>query len=144
WESFLTLRGLKTLGIRMEKHCKNAREIAEYLNKHEKIEKVYHPSLSSHPQFSLAKEQMNDTGGIVSFEVCGNVENCKKFMKSLNTIIISFSLGAPETLIQHPASMTHSSIPEKKLVSFGISNNLIRLSLGLEDSKDIINDLDQA
>lgn len=144
WESFLILRGLKTLGLRMEQHCKNAQRIAEFLEQHPKVKKVYYPGLRSHPQYELAKRQMDGMGGIVAFEVKGGVEAGKKFISELDLAMISFSLGDPETLVQHPASMTHSSIPEDSLEDFGISKGLIRLSAGLEDHEDIIHDLDQA
>jgi len=144
WESFLILRGLKTLGIRMKQHCFNAGKVVHFLENHPLVEQVYYPGLYSHPQYHIAKKQMEGMGGIISFEIKGGIESCKTFMKSLKLVMISFSLGDPETLIQHPASMTHSSIPEKSLGDFGISKNLIRLSVGLEDSEDIINDLKQA
>jgi|SRR5690625_800120 len=144
WESFLILRGLKTLGLRMKQHCQNAQAIAEFLENHPQVKNVYYPGLASHPQHHLAKRQMDGMGGIVAFEVKGGVEAGKKFISELNLAMISFSLGDPETLVQHPASMTHSSIPEDSLADFGISKGLIRLSSGLEDKEDIIADLDQA
>lgn len=144
WESFLILRGLKTLGLRMKQHCQNAQQIAEYLEEHPFIKKVYYPGLPSHPQYALAQRQMNGMGGIVAFEVKGGVEVGKQFISALNLAMISFSLGDPETLVQHPASMTHSSIPEEELIDFGIPKGLIRLSSGLEDPNDIIEDLEQA
>lgn len=144
WESFLILRGIKTLGIRVERHCNNAQKVAEYLEEHPLVEKVFYPGLNSHPQHSLAKQQMSGMGGIVSFEVKGGVKAGKDFIGALKVAMISFSLGDPETLVQHPASMTHSSIPEDELENFGISKGLIRLSVGLEDVNDIIADLDQA
>lgn len=144
WESFLILRGLKTLGLRMKQHCQNAQLIAEYLENHPNIQKVYYPGLPSHPQYDLARRQMKGMGGIVAFEVKGGIEAGKEFISALNLAMISFSLGDPETLIQHPASMTHSSIPEESLKDFGIPKGLIRLSSGLEDSEDIIQDLEQA
>ncbi|WP_227994990.1 PLP-dependent aspartate aminotransferase family protein [Oceanobacillus sp. CFH 90083] len=144
WDAFLILRGLKTLGVRMERHCKNALEIAVFLENHPQVEKVYYPGLPSHPQHELAKEQMEGMGGMVSFELKGGKEAGKRFIDSLNLIIISFSLGDPETLVQHPASMTHFSIPTEEREKFGITDGLIRLSLGLEDAKDLINDLEQA
>src|SRR5690625_2795120 len=144
WESFLILRGLKTLGIRMERHCSNAQKIAEFLATHPLIENVYYPGLISHPQHDLALNQMLGMGGIVAFEVRGGVEAGKQFINALNLAMISFSLGDPETLVQHPASMTHSSIPEDIIASFGISKGLIRLSTGLEDAEDIIADLKQS
>lgn len=144
WEAFLILRGIKTLGIRMQQHCRNAHNIANYLSNHRGIKNVYYPGLKTHPQHNLAKRQMSDMGGIVSFEVVGGVEEAKQFINALKIVFISFSLGDPETLIQHPASMTHSSIPENELHKFGITAGLIRLSAGLEDAEDIIQDLDQA
>lgn len=144
WDAFLVLRGIKTLGIRMEQHCQNAQKIAEFLERHPSVKKVYYPGLLSHPQHDLAIDQMNGMGGIVSFEIKGGVDVGKRFIASLDIAMISFSLGDPETLVQHPASMTHASIPEEDLHKFGISTGLIRLSAGLEDADDIINDLDQA
>lgn len=144
WDAFLIMRGIKTLGIRMNQHCHNAYEIAKHLEKHPLIEKVNYPGLESHSQYNLAMEQMNGMGGIVSFEIKGGVEAGKRFISSLKIAMISFSLGDPETLVQHPASMTHASIPEGELINFGISTGLIRLSAGLEDTQDIINDLEQA
>lgn len=144
WESYMILRGLKTLGLRVERHCKNAMEVAEYLEKQPEVERVYYPGLPSHPQHDLALKQMRGMGGIVSFEIKGGVEAGKKFINALELAMISFSLGDPETLVQHPASMTHSSIPEDELADFGIPKGLIRLSLGLEDAEDILSDLAQA
>src|SRR5699024_3467588 len=112
WDSFLILRGLKTLALRVDAHCKGAREVAAFLNAHPMVQKVYYPGLKSHPQHDIANEQMDDMGGIVSFEINGGVAQGKKFIDSLKLALISFSLGDPETLVQHPASMTHSSIPE--------------------------------
>lgn len=144
WEAFLVLRGIKTLGVRMEKHCNNAQSAAEFLESHPLVDRVYYPGLETHPQHALAKKQMKGMGGIVSFEVKGGVQAGKDFINALKIAMISFSLGDPETLVQHPASMTHSSIPEDKLADFGIAKGLIRLSVGLEDVKDIISDLNQA
>lgn len=144
WESFLILRGMKTMGMRIRTHCDNARQIAEYLSLHPGVEKVYYPGLSSHPQHELAKKQMRGMGGIVSFEIKGGMDAAKAFMNRLSLAIISFSLGDPETLVQHPASMTHFSIPAKDREKFGISDGLIRLSAGLEDPDDLISDLDRA
>ena len=144
WEAFLVLRGIKTLGVRMEKHCNNAQTVAEFLESHPLVDKVYYPGLETHPQHILAKKQMRGMGGIVSFEVKGGVQAGKCFINALEIAMISFSLGDPETLVQHPASMTHSSIPEDKLADFGVAKGLIRLSVGLEDVEDIISDLNQA
>ncbi len=144
WESFLILRGLKTMGLRIQRHCSTSEKIAEYLQGHSSIEKVYYPGLTSHPQHELAKCQMKAMGGIISFEVKGGLKAAVNFINSLKLALISFSLGDPETLVQHPASMTHVSIPEEERKKFGITDGLIRLSVGLEDAQDIINDLDQA
>ena len=144
WEAYLILRGLKTLALRLDRHCDSARKIAEFLELHPAVKKVFYPGLKSHPQHRLAKKQMRKMGGIVSFEVEGGIRAGKRFMNALQLPIISFSLGDPETLVQHPASMTHYSIPPEERHKFGITDGLIRLSVGLEDPNDIIRDLDQA
>ncbi|QHZ47128.1 trans-sulfuration enzyme family protein [Bacillus sp. NSP9.1] len=144
WDSFLIERGMKTLGLRMNQHCNTAMEVAGFLEGHPKIAKVYYPGLASHPQHQLAKRQMRNMGGIVSFEVQGGYDAAKKFIDSLQMIMISFSLGDPETLVQHPASMTHFSIPRVQRMNCGITDGLIRLSIGLEDDVDILKDLEQA
>jgi len=144
WEAFLILRGLKTMGIRVRTHSDNARKVADFLSRHPRIEKVHYPGLASHPQHELAKRQMDGMGGIVSFDIRGGLEAAKTFMDRLQLAMISFSLGDPETLVQHPASMTHFSIPAEERSAFGITDGLIRLSVGLEDADDIIADLEQA
>lgn len=144
WEAFLILRGLKTMGLRLARHCSSAQTIAEYLEGHPAIERVYYPGLVSHPQHSLAKNQMKGMGGIVSFELKGGLAAGKAFINALKLALISFSLGDPETLVQHPASMTHSSIPETERLNYGITDGLIRLSVGLEETEDIIRDIRQA
>ncbi|MFC0302387.1 trans-sulfuration enzyme family protein [Virgibacillus soli] len=144
WDAYLILRGLKTLGIRVAAHCDTAQRVAEFLEGHEAVERVYYPGLASHPQRNLAKRQMSGMGGIIAFEVKGGVETGKRFIDSLKLAMISFSLGDPETLVQHPASMTHSSIPEEELIHFGIPKGLIRLSVGLENPEDIVEDLKAA
>ncbi|MEK4327544.1 PLP-dependent aspartate aminotransferase family protein [Paenibacillus sp. FSL R7-0297] len=144
WESFLILRGLKTMGLRVRTHCENAQRVAEYLQGHPLISKVHYPGLAGHPQHQLAQVQMRGMGGIVSFEVEGGMAAGKRFMDSLKLAMISFSLGDPETLVQHPASMTHCSIPAAERLKFGITDGLIRMSVGLEDAEDIIADLTQA
>jgi len=144
WDAFMILRGLKTLGLRIRQHCFNAEAVANYLAKHPAIENVYYPGLKTHPQYELAKRQMSGMGGIVSFEVKGGYESAKNFINALQLAMISFSLGDPETLVQHPASMTHFSIPAEDRIKFNISDGLIRLSTGLEDAEDIIADLEQA
>lgn len=143
FDAFLIARGLKTLEIRMEKHCQNAQKVAEFLEQHPAVESVLFPGLASFPQFELVKKQMSLPGAIISFEVKGGIEAGKKLLNSLHIIAISVSLGDAETLIQHPASMTHSTYsPEERLAS-DISDGLIRLSVGLENAKDIIADLKQ-
>ncbi|WP_303984914.1 trans-sulfuration enzyme family protein [Niallia circulans] len=144
WDSFLIDRGLKTLGVRMKQHCQSAMMIAKFLETHPSIEKVYYPGLTSHPQHALAKAQMKDMGGMLSFEVKGGYCAAKKFIDSLQLALISFSLGDPETLVQHPASMTHASIPQMEKLKCNITDGLIRLSTGLEETEDIISDLHQA
>ncbi|MDT3427197.1 methionine-gamma-lyase [Paenibacillus forsythiae] len=144
WDAFLILRGMKTMALRVERHCGNARKIAEYLESHPFIDKVFYPGLKSHPQHELARKQMKGMGGIVSFEVKGGLVEGKKLINSLKLAMISFSLGDPETLVQHPASMTHASIPQEERIKFGITDGLIRISVGLEDADDIIQDFDQA
>jgi len=144
FNAWLTLRGLKTLGVRMERHCKNALEVAQFLEKHPNVEKVYYPGLPGHPGHELAKTQMSSFGAIISFEVKGGIEAGRKVMNSVELCLLAVSLGDTETLIQHPASMTHSPIPREERLKAGITDGLIRLSVGLEDPKDIIADLDQA
>ncbi|NCC15368.1 MAG: methionine gamma-lyase [Clostridia bacterium] len=141
FESFLILRGLKTLEIRMQRHCANAKLVAEFLESHDKVEKVYYPGLESHPGHEIAKKQMVDFGAMISFEVKGGKEVGMKFVNSLSMATIAVSLGDAETLIEHPASMTHSTYSEEELKGAGISAGLIRLSVGLENVEDIIDDL---
>lgn len=144
WDAFFILRGIKTLGLRMRQHCASAQRIAEELAQHDRIAKVYYPGLQTHPQYELAQKQMKGMGGIVSFEVKGGYEGAKQFLNALQLAIISFSLGDPETLVQHPASMTHSSIPKEEREACHITDGLIRLSTGLENIDDILADLRQA
>lgn len=141
-EAFLIMRGLKTMEIRMERHCANAKKVAEYLVKQEKVERVYYPGLETHPGYEIAKKQMQDFGAMISFEVKGGKEGGMKFVNSLSMIPIAVSLGDAETLVQHPASMTHSVYTEEELKAAGISAGLIRLSVGLENAEDIIADLE--
>jgi methionine-gamma-lyase len=130
--------------LRVQRHCENAQQVAEFLQDQPSIAKVYYPGLPSHPQFELAQRQMKGMGGIVSFEVKGGLEAGKNLINSLKLAMISFSLGDPETLVQHPASMTHASIPREEREKYGINDGLIRISVGLEAAKDIIADLGQA
>ena len=142
--AFLILRGLKTLELRMARHCESAKKVAEYLDKHEKIEKVYYPGLSTHPGHEVAAKQMADFGGMMSFEVKGGRPAGTKLVNSMQMIAVAVSLGDAESLIEHPASMTHSTYSEEELAASGIPAGLIRLSVGLENVEDIIADLDQA
>lgn len=142
--SFLILRGLKTLEIRMQKHCANAKAIAEFLDSHPMVEKVYYPGLKSHEGHDIAARQMADFGGMMSFEVKGGRAAGAKLVNSLHLVTVAVSLGDAETLIEHPASMTHSTYTEEELAASGIAAGLIRLSAGLENAEDIIADLKQA
>ena len=142
--SFLILRGLKTLEIRMQKHCANAKAIAEFLDSHPMVEKVYYPGLKSHEGHDIAARQMADFGGMMSCEVKGGRAAGAKLVNSLHLVTVAVSLGDAETLIEHPASMTHSTYTEEELAASGIAAGLIRLSAGLENAEDIIADLKQA
>lgn len=144
-DSFLVLRGLKTLHVRMQRHCENGKAIAEYLNTHPKIEKVYWPGLPEHPNHDIAKAQMNDFGGMVSFVTKGNnYEEAIKIVENLKIFTLAESLGGVESLAGHPASMTHASIPKEEREKTGVVDSLIRLSVGIEDIDDLIEDLKQA
>jgi len=144
-DSFLVLRGIKTLHIRMQRHCENGKAIAEYLVKHPKIEKVYWPGFENHPNHDIAKSQMNDFGGMVSFTTKGNnYEEAIKIVERLKIFTLAESLGGVESLAGHPASMTHASIPKDKRETTGVVDSLIRLSVGIEDIEDLIADLKQA
>ncbi len=141
-DASLIIRGLKTLEIRMQKHCENAQKVAYFLNNHEKVEKVYYPGLPSHQGFDIAKEQMSNFGGIISFELKAGFEGGKKLLNSLELCSLAVSLGDTETLIQHPASMTHSAYTKEELENAGLPVGLVRLSVGLENVEDIILDLE--
>ncbi len=142
--SFLILRGLKSFEVRMKRHCENARAIAEMLDKHDKIEKVYYPGLASFPNHDVAAKQMSDFGGMISFEVKGGKEAGMKFVDALKLCTIAVSLGDAETLVEHPASMTHSTYSPEELKEAGIPEGLVRLSVGLENAEDLIDDIAQA
>ncbi|ERJ12498.1 methionine gamma-lyase [Haloplasma contractile] len=144
FDAFLVIRGVKTLALRMEKHCEQAEVVARYLEQHKKVKRVYYPGLESHPQYELAKRQMKRPGAIISFELDGGLEDGKELINSTKLCKLAVSLGDLETLIQHPASMTHSPYTKEERLASGISDELIRLSIGLEDVDDIIADLDQA
>ena len=141
-EAYYIIRGLKTFEIRMERHCKNARTIADFLNKHPKVEKVYYPGLESHPGYEIAKKQMKDFGAMISFELKGGFEAGKTLLNNLKLCSLAVSLGDTETLIQHPASMTHSPYTKEEREAAGITDGLVRLSVGLENVEDIIADLE--
>jgi cystathionine gamma-lyase len=143
FDSFLTLRGIKTLALRMEKHGRNALQLAEYLQGHPKVERVIYPGLKSHPQHLLASQQTRGFGGIISFEIKGSREHAKRFVESLKLFALAESLGGVESLVELPASMTHSSLTAEERKKIGISDSLIRLSVGIEESVDLINDITQ-
>lgn len=144
-DSFLVLRGIKTLHLRMERHCLNGRKIAEVLQAHPKIGKVYWPGFANHPNHDIAKKQMRDFGGMLSFTLKDDsTEKAFTLMKSVELFALAESLGGVESLINHPASMTHASIPKEERIKNGLSDSLIRLSIGVEDAEDLINDLNQA
>ncbi len=141
---FLVLRGIKTLALRMRQHCENARRIAEYLASHPEVKQVRYPGLPNHPGHELARRQMSDFGGIVTMELTGGVERARRFLSSTRLFILAESLGGVESLLCHPATMTHASIPPEERARIGITDSLIRLSVGIEDVEDLIEDLDQA
>ncbi len=143
FDSWLVLRGVKTLALRMERHCQNGLAIARYLERHPKVKRIHYPGLSSHPQHELAKKQMRGFGGMLSFET-GSLENAKTVLKSVRLCSLAESLGGVETLISHPATMTHASVPPEQRQRLGITDGLVRISVGIEDLEDLIADLDQA
>lgn len=144
FDAFLLLRSLKTLPLRMKAHQINAQAIAEYLEKHPKVEKVIYPGLKSHPQHALAKEQMSGFGGMITFHVKGGLEAARKFLEKVQVFALAESLGGVESLIEHPAIMTHASVPAENRKALGIDDSLIRLSVGVEDLEDLLADLENA
>jgi len=144
FDSFLALRGLKTLALRMERHCQNALAVARWLEKHPKIARVYYPGLESHAQHALAKRQMPHYGGMVTALIKGTLADAKRFLERCQIFALAESLGGVESLIEHPAIMTHASIPAEKRAALGIGDGLVRLSVGIEDEADLIADLEQA
>lgn len=144
FDSWLVLRGIKTLAIRMEAHQKNAIKVAKFLESHPKIEKVIYPGLKSHPQHKIAKKQMTGFGGMITFFLKGGLKESKRFLEKVNLFALAESLGGVESLIEHPAIMTHASVPKKIREELGIHDNLIRLSVGIEDVNDLIKDLEKA
>ena len=144
-DSFLTLRGIKTLHVRMERHCFNAEKIIEFLSNHKKIDKLYWPGISTHPNYELAKTQMSGFGGMISFTTKnGDFKSVQEITSKLKVFTLAESLGGVESLANHPASMTHASIPKDLREKTGVVDSLIRLSVGIEDHEDLINDLNQA
>jgi len=144
-DCFLVLRGIKTLHVRMKQHCENGRIIANWLRNHSKVGKVYWPGFEDHPGYAVAKKQMLDFGGMISFELKDNsIEEAKRVLSSTHLFSLAESLGGVESLINHPASMTHASIPREERIKNGLSDSLIRLSVGIEDADDLIEDLKKA
>jgi cystathionine beta-lyase/cystathionine gamma-synthase len=141
FDSFLALRGLKTLALRMERHCASALKIAQWLERHRKVRRVYYPGLPSHPQHALAKHQMRAFGGIVSAELHGTIGDARRFLERCRLFTLAESLGGVESLIEHPALMTHGSVPPDVRAALGIGDTLVRLSIGIEDTDDLIADL---
>lgn len=144
-DSYLVLRGIKTLSLRMQRHSENGIEVAKYLEQHPAVEKVFYPGLPSHPQYELAKKQMKENGGMVSFTFkSGKKEDAVKLLENLKVFTLAESLGGVESLANHPATMTHASIPAEKRDELGITDDLVRLSVGIEDLEDLISDLEIA
>lgn len=144
FDSFLALRSLKTLAVRMDKHQENAMAVAKFLQTHQAVEKVIYPGLSCHPQYEIAKKQMSGFGAVISFYIKGDLKEASQFLENLQIFSLAESLGGVESLAQHPGIMTHASVPEEQRKSLNINDQLIRLSVGIEDKKDLIKDLDQA
>jgi cystathionine gamma-lyase len=144
FDSFLVLRGLKTLHLRMRAHCENAQRVAEYLAGHARIERVIYPGLTSHPQHALARKQMDGFGGMVAASIKGGLEETRRFLERCRIFALAESLGGVESLIEHPAIMTHASVPAAQRAQLGIGDSLVRLSVGVEDVDDLIEDLRQA
>jgi cystathionine gamma-lyase len=143
-DCYLALRGLKTLHVRMERHSSNAMAVASFLESHPAVERVVYPGLPSHPHHEVAKRQMRGFGGMVTFFVRGGIDNARVFLESLKLFILAESLGAVESLAESPALMTHASVPAEVRSALGLSDTLIRLSVGLEEKEDLLRDLDQA
>lgn len=143
FDSWLVLRGVKTLAVRMEQHDKNGRAIADFLDAHTKVQKVYYPGLTSHPQHGLAKRQMSGFGAMLAFEL-GSLEAAQRMLRRVKLCSLGESLGGVETLISHPATMTHASVPPEERAKIGITDGLVRISVGIEDVEDLVADLDHA
>jgi cystathionine gamma-lyase len=143
-DCWLALRGIKTLAVRMDRHCMNAQKVAEFLGGHPKVSEVLYPGLASHPQHGLALKQMVGFGGIISFHLKGNFDACKRLLKHVKVFTVAESLGGVESLIEHPSSMTHASVPKEEREKVGVTDSLVRLSVGIEDVEDLITDLSVA
>jgi cystathionine gamma-lyase len=150
FDSFLALRGVKTLDVRMQRHCDNALELANFLERHPRVQRVHYPGLASHPQHALARQQMRDArgghgfGGMISLELKGTVQDAKRFLERCQIFTLAESLGGVESLIEHPAIMTHASVPAQARAALGITDTLCRVSVGIEDVQDLKSDLQQA
>ena len=144
FDSFLALRGLKTLALRMERHCSNALAVARFLERHKRVERVIYPGLASHPQHALAKRQMHGFGGMVTAILKGSLDDTTRFLERCEIFALAESLGGVESLIEHPAIMTHSSLPPEVRAGLGIGDGLIRLSVGVEDEADLLAELERA
>jgi len=143
-DCWLVLRGIKTLAVRLERHCSNAKKVAEFLAGHVKVSRVIYPGLTSHPQHDLARKQMDDFGGMVSFHLKGGLHSWQELLKHLKVFTPAESLGGVESLIEHPSSMTHASVPKEERDRIGVTDSLIRVSVGIEDAEDLIADLSTA
>jgi cystathionine gamma-lyase/cystathionine beta-lyase/cystathionine gamma-lyase/homocysteine desulfhydrase len=143
FECWLVLRGVKSLAVRMEKHDQNGRAVAEFLRKHKKVKKVLYPGFSDHPQYALARKQMSGFGSMITFET-GSLRNAKKMLSKVRVCSLGESLGGVETLISHPATMTHAALGEEGRKQIGLTDGMVRISVGIEDTEDILADLDQA
>ncbi len=144
FDAWLLIRGLKTLHVRMERHSENAEKVFQFLQSKQEVSSIYYPFDTNNPQYEVAKRQMKKGGGLISFTIKGGLEKVQQFMNELQLIKLAVSLGDAETLIQHPATMTHSVVPEKERTAMGITDGMLRLSVGLENAKDIIEDLENA
>lgn len=144
FDSYLAMRSLKTLSLRMEAHQKNGLAVAKFLSSHDKVEKVIYPGLETHPQYALAQKQMSGAGGMITFYLKGDLAEAKKFLESVQIFSLAESLGGVESLVEHPAIMTHASVPVETRATLGISDSLVRLSVGIEDLDDLIADLEKA
>jgi len=142
-DAWLVLRGTKTLPVRMERHNVNAQAVAEYLERHPQVTRVHYPGLPSHPHHALASRQMRGYGGVVSFEL-GSLDRAREFLNHVSLAALAESLGGVETLISHPASMTHASVPPERRQAVGLTEDMVRISVGLEDLDDLLEDLGQA